>query len=398
MDDESSLVLPAAGKLGQVERFTSLFRGAIRDLSQRPRGNVPGLDVLRTAAILLVFGGHFAAEFHASPKIASLPFFYWGWTGVDLFFVLSGILIGGQLWKELRASGSVQIGKFLLRRGLRIWPLYYALWGFLAAEVIVIHRPFSGMLADAFFLSNYFHSQIGGGWSLSTEEQFYIFAPVSIFVLSKWLKPAWLWTLPAAGCVVLPMLRFLLSRGSPLNLWEMKQKMYFPFHTHSDGLALGLLIAWVAAFYPQRMASTFFRLRVSVVLAAMGAALWLFNPVVFNFSALASVYGALAFFIMAMPSVGKLLGWQGFYVVSRLSYGMYLNHFGLLPRLATVFGKWCPPEGPLFWFWYLVSMLVCLAFSVLTFQLIEWPFLRIRASWMKAMTAQNPAARQINQP
>jgi peptidoglycan/LPS O-acetylase OafA/YrhL len=56
---------------------------------------------------------------------------------------LSGFLIGGQLWKELKASGTVDVRRFILRRGFRIWPLYYALAAFLLAERLFlgIQRP-----------------------------------------------------------------------------------------------------------------------------------------------------------------------------------------------------------------------------------------------------------------
>ena len=82
-------------------RVTEFFRGAVHDLRIRPRGNVPALDVLRSLAILLVFTAHYGAAFQAVPRVQALPIFNWGWTGVDLFFVLSGFLIGGQLWKEV---------------------------------------------------------------------------------------------------------------------------------------------------------------------------------------------------------------------------------------------------------------------------------------------------------
>ena len=108
------------------------------------------------------------------------PFVRWGWTGVDLFFVLSGLLIGTQLWRELDRTGDIRVGRFLLRRGLRIWPLYTSLVVSIFGEVVFLGRDGSGLWSDAAYLSNYFHCQIGGSWSLSTEEQFYILAPISL--------------------------------------------------------------------------------------------------------------------------------------------------------------------------------------------------------------------------
>src|SRR5580698_8313501 len=89
-----------------------LFSGGLRDLARPPRGNVPLLDVLRSVAILLVFSTHFSGEFNASERVLKYPFIYYGWSGVDLFFVLSGFLIGGQLWKEVKKNGQIRVGTF----------------------------------------------------------------------------------------------------------------------------------------------------------------------------------------------------------------------------------------------------------------------------------------------
>src|SRR4051794_5207638 len=101
-----------------------LFREAIRELfgPKDPR-TIPWLDFCRTAAILLVLGSH-VQDFGFGGIGAQIM--NWGWTGVDLFFVLSGYLIARQLWGELALTGSVRVGRFLMKRGLRIWPLYYS--------------------------------------------------------------------------------------------------------------------------------------------------------------------------------------------------------------------------------------------------------------------------------
>jgi peptidoglycan/LPS O-acetylase OafA/YrhL len=62
---------------------------------------------------------------------------------------------------------------------------------------------------------------------------------------------------------------------------------------------------------------------------------------------------------------------------------MYLNHFGLLPHMHSVFGAWGDGGGVRFWIAYLASLLASLAIAFVTFQFIEWPFLRIRSMWMK---------------
>src|ERR1700758_1823216 len=84
----------------------------------KPSTRNESLDVLRCIAVLLVLGFHF-------------PYYaLWGrlgWIGVDLFFVLSGFLISGLLFQEYKATESINLLRFLIRRGLKIYPSFYLL-------------------------------------------------------------------------------------------------------------------------------------------------------------------------------------------------------------------------------------------------------------------------------
>ncbi len=363
--------------------MSTFLADGLHDLTTRPPGNAPLLDVLRTAAILLVFSTHFSGEFHGSASILALPFVYYGWTGVDLFFVLSGYLIGSQLWKELKTSGQIRIGRFLLRRGLRIWPLYYSVVLFLIAEVVFTGRPAGGLLADATFLSNYLHCQVGGGWSLSTEEQFYIVAPVCMFLLSRVVELRRLWIAPAAALAFTIGCRFLVIRSSHLDFRALQQSLYFPIHTHADGLAIGLLLAFVTTLYPEFFRSTR-RLMLSMgVMTAVAVGLYAANRILFSYTSLGLIFGALTCLGISSIVLPRFVSWRGFFVMSRLSYGTYLNHFGLLPLLYSVMpGKLTAPGGPRYWLCYLLSLTACLLFATGTFLAIEYPFLALRSRWL----------------
>jgi peptidoglycan/LPS O-acetylase OafA/YrhL len=336
------------------------------------------LDFLRSCAILLVIAGHSAN----SPRWLS-PFAYYGWTGVDLFFVLSGVLIGTQLWRELARTGHIRVGRFLLRRGLRIWPLYYSFVALIAAQAVLIGSSASGLWADATYLSDYLHSRIAGGWSLSVEEQFYVLAPLSLVTFKRVLNPARMWMVPAAPLLLLNLARFAQVWHSTVPEPALRQAMYFHIHTHADGLAVGMILAWVAVMHPEWITSSGVRWSVAIAMFGAGVLAYRIEPIVTNFTALGLIYGSFALLGMAAARVPAPLNWHGFYVISRLSYGMYLNHFVLILLLPAHMAGWCKSGGePVYWVYTAVLILLSIGLAGLTFLLIEWPFLRLRALWM----------------
>src|SRR5467141_2317286 len=84
------------------------------------RERQPGLDLLRALAVIVVVIYHAALFGFKLPGRVDRS----GWIGVDLFFVLSGYLIGGQLLAPLARDQSIKLGRFLARRALRIMPAY----------------------------------------------------------------------------------------------------------------------------------------------------------------------------------------------------------------------------------------------------------------------------------
>ena len=106
------------------------------------------LDFLRGVAVLLVMTAH------GLPGYLST---HVGWTGVNLFFVLSGFFVSGILFREYRESGKMHAGRFFMRRIFKIWPLFYTAF-LLQLEYFSIRQtpPHSSqVIAEIFFFQNY---------------------------------------------------------------------------------------------------------------------------------------------------------------------------------------------------------------------------------------------------
>jgi peptidoglycan/LPS O-acetylase OafA/YrhL len=205
---------------------------------------------------------------------------------------------------------------------------------------------------------------------------------------SRFLSTRTLIAIPIAWLVALPLLRWPIVRHVAPS--DVPGLTYFPFHTHSDGLAAGLIIAWIAIMKPKLMKSGFWE-NAAVLIGGVALALILrrVNQFVFRFSSLALLYGSMTFFLLRVRTVPRLASWHGFYIISRLSYGMYLNQFHVLdfiPRLMPLAGTGLTG----FAICWTVSLIASLAVAFVTFAIIEVPFLKLREHWL-ARTVPGPA-------
>ena len=160
------------------------------------------IDGLRCIAVLSVILYHFS-EYGVLPAYG----FGGGFVGVDVFFVISGYLIGGLLWRELGATGTVSLSRFYVRRLRRLAPAYFAMAASSLCVAYVILLPFEfrefgkELIAATVYLSNvnffrdFGYFDIGAEskillhtWSLAVEEQFYIFLPLLFLIFKRTRK------------------------------------------------------------------------------------------------------------------------------------------------------------------------------------------------------------------
>jgi len=374
-----------------------VLQNGLDELRRRPATQVPALDAIRAAAILLVVGGHFAKEvWHVGggPDIAvqQLPLFTQGWTGVDLFFILSGYLIGRQLWKELFSTGDVQVGRFILRRGFRIWPLYF----FFLLVILLFRAGHEFLWPDWLFLSNYLGGALPGGWSLSTEEQFYISMPLLLALFRRRLSGGQ-WMAVLGGLLLLELTARKVTidglRLQGLTGKELSASVQYQFHLHSEGLLAGLSIALASVWKPawfRRAADAGFSwagFGIFVGVSAFGLALRSVDKYVYSLFALALVYGGFTLWALLDRSpLSRPLASRLFYPISRLSYGMYLNHLFFMPTFAVVLTpillQRLGGSTVAFLAGLVFCILVSMSIATVTFVLIEHPFLHLREQWL----------------
>ena len=214
---------------------------------------LPELDGLRGTAILLVlvFHGVFEQHFSSNTLNRLTPLGRLGWSGVDLFFVLSGFLIGGILLDARQSS--TYFKTFYLRRAYRILPIYFVVLGLFSLRYL--HQSagplgnFSHSIVPWFsyvtFMQNIWMAVLGtfgsgtlaATWSLAVEEQFYLTAPMVV----RKISPTKLAFVLLAVILAAPLLRTILFFSFPQGRFAD----YVSMPCRADALCLGVLSAWI---------------------------------------------------------------------------------------------------------------------------------------------------------
>jgi peptidoglycan/LPS O-acetylase OafA/YrhL len=218
------------------------------------RDRQPGLDLLRALAIIIV------VIYHAGIMGFPLPgrIHRFGWIGVDLFFVLSGYLIGGQLLEPLARDRTMNFRLFFARRALRILPAYLVVLGIYS--LLPSWREYPEMSPLWKFVVSAQNIGLHGGtafshaWSLAVEDQFYLLLPLILLGLSRWRRAAMIIPCVIVGAEL--VLRAVLAWKNPAEISGVSFRgfqtwIYYPTWTRLDPLVFGVGLAAVEQFRPE---------------------------------------------------------------------------------------------------------------------------------------------------
>ncbi len=357
------------------------------------------LDALRGVAILLVLGRHtFISELWN--KV--------GWSGVDLFFVLSGFLISGLLFQEFKRFGNIRLKSFWVRRGFKIYPAFYLctavqtlVYALMFGKYPGIPSPLHLFLIDASYLSSYFVGISGHTWSLAIEEHFYFLLPLLLLALIK-LRPdkrdpftliPMVFLIIATGCLVL---RMAARPTSHVDYYHY----LFPTHLRMDALFCGVMVGYLYHFRPQfliRLARWPLLVAGLMLLSpmyCMNVEYW--HMYTWGLTCTYIGYACVMIWAIHMPyRQGHLLTFPvealariGFY-----SYSIYLWHWLVVFYLRPYIRAKCITIGRPFawsstletWQWP-ASVVLCILVGIGTAIIVEQPFLRLRDRWFPSRT------------
>jgi len=220
------------------------------------------LDLMRAVAVLMVLFAHLSKFTEAASRLPQMGRLFVriaegaGWMGVDLFFVLSGFLVSGLLFREFTKYHTIRPGRFYIRRGLKIYPAFYLLMLGTVVWIVVTRYPNSTghIFAECLFVQNYLPGIYSHTWSLAVEEHFYLLLPVFLVLLESLSRdqaaPFRHLPLGFAIIAVLCLTFRLLTSGPSVNATE---KCYQNSHLRMDSLMFGVLLSYYYQFRYQQL-------------------------------------------------------------------------------------------------------------------------------------------------
>jgi len=316
--------------------------------------------------------------------------------GVDLFFVLSGFLVSGLLFREQQQTGAVRIGRFLIRRGFKIYPAFYCLVAVSLLERLPRYGlggvPVSSILAEVFFVQNYHANLFRHTWSLAVEEHFYFGCALLIYYLTRRGRGADPYravpAIFAAVAVICLALRIVTAVAVPGFSYQVN---LFPTHLRLDGLMFGVCLSYVFHYRREVLEATVGRHRGLVLTIGLALILPAFvfdletTPFLYTVG-FAGIYLGCGMILTALVLGESRLEtwaplrpvlWMGTY-----SYSIYLWHTSVRSGLDHAHALARHPYAL-----FAVYIAASLGLGALMSRLLEMPVLHLRDRLSPALSA-----------
>lgn len=351
---------------------------------------LPGLDLLRAIAIVWVMLFHSYIVGGLGPDFAWLS--RYGWAGVDIFFVLSGFLIGTQVLRPLQRGEPLSFGGFYARRAWRILPVFAVVLALYVCFPAMREAPglqpwwqFATFTVN--LLIDYGSNQaFSHAWSLCVEEHFYL-----VFPLLAW----WLTRRPSMArfvsvCTVVVVLGIVLRTAvwlhdaaiDPPRNWFIED-IYYPTWMRLDGLLIGIMLATLRVYRPDTWIRWQTRSNAFLLggIAMSCLAFWLFRD---RTGLLANALGwplmsfGFGLLVFAGADRQSFIGrWRvpGAGGIAAISYSLYLSHKLAFHFVQVKFGAALQGHALLAFATYALAVLLL---GATMYYLVELPFLRLR--------------------
>jgi len=358
-----------------------------------------GLDNLRALAIIFVFLFHSNRWFEHPDWFPKA--FQFGWTGVDLFFVLSGFLISSQLLAQIKKEGRFSMKAFYIKRIFRILPVYYF--------VLVIYFLFPffsndfgiGQKLPQLWKFLTFTQNLGGDfgharsfgmvWSLCVEEHFYLLLPITLLLLLKtsWFNKGYLLLiiLFVGGFFIRLFLwnhiEYLQNTGTVFKAYWINT-IYLPTYCRLEGLLTGVAVAVLYNYLPSlfshlsRYANGLIAFGIFILMVAyfLFGNDYNFSRTLFSFPAVSFGFGFLV--LGAIMPDSFLHKWKSAVLtkIAEISYALYLTHMAVILSTQAIFGAFGVAKNSSLMF--LASIIFCSLVALLLRYSIEKPFMKMR--------------------
>jgi len=347
------------------------------------------LDLLRFIGVALVMVSHLPT--FGGNSIARLIFIRiqaGGWIGVDLFFVLSGYLVSGLIIKEYQRYETFDVKRFLIRRGFKIYPVYYILIIYQFGYNYLNHVSQSkfAFFHEAIFVANYFKANNSHLWSVSVEEHFYLFLSILFYFLIRFRKVNL--SSIALTYVILLLIGFCfrLSYFITYEHWNFMRD-YCASHIRFDALFFGVLLSYVANYrkdiLDKVLTDEHRKIYIGLALAFLTTNFisreqhrWIS---VVNLSVNPLCFGYLLIQLIHYENPKFLKAIVPFSYIGMYSYSIYLFHIHFLQLTFSIFD----PESFLFYLFYAV---VAIIGGIIISKSVEYPFIYYREKYFPSMS------------